>query len=351
MPCKLAISSVSLGRCSAGHRLEDKLEAASLHGYQGIELFYEEITHIARTLPGGLTRDNELKAARTIARLCKDRQLEIICLQPFWNYEGLLDRQEHAGRLEELSFWFSLAKILGTETILIPSNFLPPAALSGDTALAVADLREAADMGLREQPPIRFAYEALCWGTYWDLWEQSWELVKAVDRPNFGLCLDTFKIAGRIYADPTSPAFFTPNGDEAIRASLERLVSTVDVSRVFSIQITDAERLTQPLIAGHELHEPNQPPRMSWSRSCRLFYGEQDRGACLPIAQIAQALFQSLGFEGWVSMALFNKRMTETDKDVPWELAHRGEIAWRKLVQDMELRVEVTAPNATSTSP
>ena len=125
-------------------------------------------------------------------------------------------------------------------------------------------------MGLREQPPIRFAYEALCWGTYWDLWEQSWDLVKAVDRPNFGLCLDTFNIAGRIYADPTTPAFFTPKGDEAIRASLDRLVSTVDVSRVFSIQITDAERLAQPLIAGHELHEPNQPPRMSWSRSCRL---------------------------------------------------------------------------------
>ena len=350
MPCKLAIASVSLGRSSAGHRLEDRLDAARFYGYQGIELFYEEISHAARTLPGGLTRDNELKAAGTIARLCKDRQLEIICLQPFWNYEGLLDRQEHADRLDQLSFWFSLAKTLGTDLIQIPSNFLPAPALSGDTALAIADLREAADMGLCQQPPIRFAYEALCWGTHCDSWEESWDIVEAVDRPNFGLCLDTFNIAGRIYADPTSPAFFTPNGDEAVSKSLERLVTRIDVSRVFSIQIVDAERLSQPLTADHELHNPDQPPRMSWSRSCRLFYDEQDRGACLPITKISQAIFKRLGFKGWVSMELFNKRAADKDSNVPWELAHRGEIAWRKLAEDMDLSVEMAGLTVQSAS-
>ncbi|RYP84400.1 hypothetical protein DL769_001189 [Monosporascus sp. CRB-8-3] len=313
---------------------------ARAYGYEGIELFHEEIVHIAKQLPGGPTEHNEFQATHIIRDLCRERRLAILCLQPFWHYEGLLDRQQHVVRLGQLSLWFRLAKALGTNTIQIPSNFLPASRLSEDGALAVADLQEAADMGLREQPPIRFVYEALCWGTRCDIWEQSWETVQAVDRPNFGLCLDTFNIAGRIYADPTSTTGRTADCDRAVAESLERLVSTVDVDKVFYVQVVDAKRLPEPLVEGHEFYDADQPPRMSWSRNCRLFYGERERGAYLPITQISQAIFQGLGFEGWVSMELFNRRMSDEDETVPRELAHRGAIAWGKLVRDMGLRLD-----------
>ncbi len=339
MPCSLAITSVSLGRCFSGHSLSDRLDMAHSYGYRGIELFYEEIDYIAKRLPGVHPRANELEAARIIGNLCRERQLAILCLQPFWNYEGLLDRQEHAKRVEQLAFWFLLAQTLGTDMVQIPSNFLPTSRLSEDTALAVEDLQEVADMGLREQPPIRFAYEALCWGTRCDIWEHSWDIVKAVGRPNFGLCLDTFNIAGRIFGDPTARTARAPNYDEAIRESLGRLVATVDVHKVFCVQVADAEPPSGPLVKGHEFYIADQPPRMSWSRNYRLFYGEKDRGAYLPITQISQAIFQGLGFEGWVSMELFNRRMLDRDGKVPRELAIRGITAWGKLVSDMNLTI------------
>ncbi|KAI1499019.1 xylose isomerase-like TIM barrel [Biscogniauxia marginata] len=350
MPCKLAITSMSLGRCHAGHSLSHKLDMARLYGYKGIELFHEDLADIAKDLHGSSVAENELEAARIIRQLCQERGLAIICLQPLLHYEGLLDRQEHLRRLEKLSFWFQLARVLDTDIVQIPSNFLPASALSEDRSVAVADLQRVADMGLRERPPIRFVYEALCWGTRCDTWEQSWEVVQAVDRANFGLCLDTFNIAGRIYADPTAPSGRTLDCHEVVRESVARLVATVDVRKVFYVQVVDAERLAAPLVEGHEFYDAAQPARMSWSRNCRLFYGEKDQGAYLPVEEISRAIFQGLRFEGWVSMELFNRRMADADDVVPRELASRGAIAWEKLVRDMELRVDLPAPGILSAS-
>ncbi|KAI1823302.1 xylose isomerase-like TIM barrel [Xylaria intraflava] len=340
MPSRLAITSMSLGRSLAGHSFIHKVDMAHLYGYQALELFYDDLVGIAEKLPGGDTRENELEAANIIRRLCHERGIVILCLQPFAHYEGLLDRQQHLERIEKLRFWFQLAAVLHTDMIQIPSSFGPASELSEDMGLAVADLQKVADMGLQQNPPIRFVYETLCWGTRFNTWEQSWDIVKAVNRPNFGVCLDTFNIAGRIYADPASFTGRTPNCDEAVRECIARLVATVDVSKVFYVQVVDAERLSSPLVEGHEFYNAAQPARMSWSRNCRLFYGEEDRGAYLPVKEISRAIFHGLGFEGWVSMELFHRRMSDTDAMVPMELASRGAAAWAKLVRDMRLRTE-----------
>ncbi|EAQ83034.1 hypothetical protein CHGG_10852 [Chaetomium globosum CBS 148.51] len=207
MVCKLGITSMSLGRCYAGHSFVAKLDAAQKYGYQGIELFHEDLADVAKggdesMSLSGPSQKAQLAAAREIARLCKDRSIEIICLQPFSHYDGLVDRNEHQDRLKQLKFWFNLARQLGTDIIQIPANFLPADKVTGDISLIVSDLREVADMGLAMNPPIRFAYESLCWSTRIDTWELCWEVVQRVDRPNFGMCLDTFNIAGRIYARP-----------------------------------------------------------------------------------------------------------------------------------------------------
>ncbi|KAK9769552.1 putative Xylose isomerase-like protein [Seiridium cardinale] len=340
MPCRLAITSMSLGRCFAGHTFAHKLDMAQAYGYKGIELFHEDLADIANQLGNGSRAQNELQAADIIRNMCAQRDLAILCLQPFSGYEGLLDRHEHNRRLEQLQFWFQLAKALGTDIVQIPSSFSPASEISEDKNLIVSDLQKVADMGLQENPPIRFVYEALCWGTRVDHWEQSWEIVQAIDRPNFGLCLDTFNIAGRIYADPASPTGMNTNADQIVKESISRLLSTVDVSKVFYVQVVDAERLQDPLVEGHQFYNAEQPCRMSWSRNCRLFYGEKDRGAYLPVAEISRAIFHGLGFEGWVSLELFNRRMSDRDEDVPRELASRGAVSWAKLVQDMNLKVE-----------
>ena len=336
MPHRLAIASMSLGRASV-HKLPNKLDQAAKHGFEGIELFFEDLEHLSRELYGGTTPENLIAAAKEVRKLCADRNLQIICLQPFMHYEGLKDRQEHAARIDQLRLWFKIAKALGTDVIQIPSSFLPKDVITADVDTIVQDLREVAEMGLRESPVIRFAYESLSWATHVDTWEQCWEIVSLVDCPNFGICLDTFNIAGRVYADPAAQSGKTFSADADIKASIERLGKTVDRKKVFFVQVVDAERLDYPLVKGHEYYNSDQLPRMSWSRNCRLFYGEQDRGGYLPVRELADAFLNSIGYEGWWSLELFNRVMADKDPTIPAQLASRGAISWQKLKKDLHI--------------
>ncbi|KAI7531022.1 xylose isomerase-like protein [Hortaea werneckii] len=207
--------------------------------------------------------------------------------------------------------------------------------MSGDLDLIVSDLREVADLGAPYG--VQFAYESLCWGTYCDVWERSWEIVQKVDRPNFGICFDTFNMAGRVYADPAAPSRRTPNAAADMAASLQRLVETVDVKKIKFLQVVDAEYLDEPLQPGHKYYDPAQPARMSWSRNCRLFYGEEDRGAYLPVKAILHALLVDLRFEGWVSAELFSRSLVQPDPSVPAEHARRAAESWKKIVMDFNL--------------
>ncbi|KAL5601120.1 hypothetical protein BROUX41_005933 [Berkeleyomyces rouxiae] len=341
MPSQLGISTMSLGRCWAGHSFEHKMDMAAKYGYSGIELWHEDLMDIADRYPNGgaACRENQKQAARYVRSLCAARNLTILCLQPFALLEGAIDPAVHPARLQELEHWMELTRQLGTDLIHIASSMAPAAELSADLELAVTHLRAAGELAARQNPPVRLSYESLAWGSRVDKWEQSWDIVQAVNLPNFGLCLDTFNIAGRIFADPSRANGCTADAQQAVDASMKRLVASVDVDRVFFVQVVDAALLAEPLLPGHKYYDPAQPCRMSWSRNCRLFYGETEYGAYLPVKQISEAIFKGLGFEGWVSLELFNKRMSETDKSVPEELARRGAASWDRLVADMGLTV------------
>jgi 4-hydroxyphenylpyruvate dioxygenase len=95
MRCNLAIPTASLGRCSAGHLLETKLDVAKAYGYQGIELCYEDLLAVAGQRATGT-------AAYEIKAMCKKRGLHIVCLQAFLENEGALQRIEIDSKLREL---------------------------------------------------------------------------------------------------------------------------------------------------------------------------------------------------------------------------------------------------------
>ena len=342
-----AISSHSLGRAWV-HNLESKLDQAARYGFEGIEMFWEDLQYVARSLPGGPTSDNHLEAARVIRSMCDKRSIEVVCLQPFMHYEGLRDRQRHLEKLDEMRLWIQIANTLRTSIISVPSTRLPESETSGDMELIVQDLREVAD--LAAPAGIQIAYEALAWGTYIDRWDQAWDVVEKVDRSNFGICLDTFNIAARVYADPTTPTRKNPNAEAEIRKSLEKLVRTVNPKKVAYVQVVDAEYLPEPLEEGHEIYDPSQHPRMSWSRNCRLFYGEADKGAYLPVKAILKAVLQDIGFDGWISAELFNASLTDSSSTVPEQHAQRAAEGWHKIVEDFRIKVQLTKPQAGPTS-
>ncbi|KAJ5489220.1 3-dehydroshikimate dehydratase [Penicillium diatomitis] len=319
------IASMSLGKPWV-HNLPDKLLQAAAHGFQGIELFFDDLDCYAHRAFNG----DHLEAAHQTRTLCNNLGLTIICLQPFSMYEGLLDRAE-SDRLinDKLPRWFRLARALGTDMIQVPCNFLGPdpqtgaARTTGDRTVIVRDLQRLADLGAGAG--FRFVYEALCWGDHVDTWEASWEIVRAVDRSNFGLCLDSFNIAGRVYADPSSASGKTPHAAADMAASLQRLrAAQIDPSKIFYVQLVDGERLASPLDANHPFHVAGQPARMSWSRNARLFPFEESRGGYLPILDIASVFFDDIGFRGWVSLELFSRTLADPSPTTPADHARRG---------------------------
>lgn len=337
---KPAIASMSLGRAWV-HDLDQKIKQAAQAGFQGIEAFYEDLEYAARAHAGQAHtkspgEDALLWAARHFRALCDEHGLQVIGLQPFLFYEGLIDREQHRVLIDKLKVWFKLVKILETDIIQIPTNFLQTG-ITGDMDVIVADMVEVADLGLQENPPVRFAYENLAWGTYIDTWEGLWEVVSRVDRPNFGCCLDTFNIAGRVWGDPAAVGGMTPNADADLEDSMERLVKTIDVKKVFYIQVVDAERMEDPLVKGHPFFVEDQPARMSWSRNSRLFLYEKEKGGYLPVVKVAEAFIKKLGYRGWVSMELFSRTMSDPAPDVPMQHAQRGIESWKRLASQLSL--------------
>ncbi|BGP20933.1 hypothetical protein JCM10213_000566 [Rhodosporidiobolus nylandii] len=345
-----SIPTMSLGHGAAGHSLPDKLRAAADAGFVGIEVFYACLDSFSQSQPGDSPRDKLRNAARETKRIADSLGLEIFVLQPLLNYDGILDEKEHEERVDEAVFRFELCHLLGCDIMQIPANFRLDAGITGDEEKVVADLRELADLGAQQNPPIRFAYEPMCWSTHNYIWQHGWNIVQKVDRPNFCLVLDAFHIAGYEYADPTVPGGVRPDGSARLAASLSELVKIVPASKVLYLQLVDAELLSQPLLplgapspAPEDLgktvsiyHVDGQQPRMSWSRNCRLFPEETELGAYMPIADVFRAFLET-GFEGYVSLELFCRGMNDPDPNVPKRHAERGRRSWERLQKKLEL--------------
>ncbi|GAA5891088.1 hypothetical protein JCM6882_006416 [Rhodosporidiobolus microsporus] len=334
---------MSLGQASAGHRLPDKLRAAAEAGLVGIEIFDQCLEAYADEFEGATPQKRQRAAAKETGRLAKELGLEIFVLQPLRNYDGILDEQEHSKRIDEVNFRFELCKLLHCDLLQVPASFRLDDGVTGKEDKVVADLREIADLGLQQDPPIRFSYEGMCWSTTNYTWQKSWSIVQKVDRPNFGLVLDGFHIAGRDFADPTAPSGIRIGGHTRLACSLDELVRTVPVEKIFYLELADAELISPPLseIGAKEpskspFHVDGQQPRMSWSRNCRLFPYEQDRGGYMPVDKVMKA-FVELGFEGYLSFEIFHRDLFKEDKDVPTQFAQRAKRSWEKMKAEFDL--------------
>ncbi|EYE90259.1 uncharacterized protein EURHEDRAFT_519286 [Aspergillus ruber CBS 135680] len=212
-------------------------------GFQGAEIFYENLESAMKSHEEA-SPWNLLITAGEVENLCNAYGLIIIRLQPFL-------------KIEKLKLWFQIVKTLGTYIIQMITNFLTEN-VTGDMVLIVQDMVEAADLGLGRI------------GTFDSV-------VRRVDRLNFGSCLDALNITGRVWTDPASITGTTPNSASDLKESIECLVRTVYVHRVFCIQVADAERMQLLLTQGHPFHE---------------------RGGYLPVVDIARAVLKDLGYNG-----------------------------------------------------
>ena len=181
-----------------------------------------------------------------------------------------------------------------------------------------SDLKELADLLAAHN--FRLAYENWCWSTHAPDWKDVWEVVKAVDRPNIGLCLDTFQTAGGEWADPTTKSGMIEGegGQHALekrfQESLKNLATTIPAEKIYILQISDAYKPKEPLDPNPG--ENGMRPRGRWSMNLRPMPFD---GGYLPVVDVVKAVLQT-GFRGWFSMEVFDGGPSGQDqewKDMP----------------------------------
>ncbi|MGY1496244.1 TIM barrel protein [Streptomyces sp. QTS52] len=239
----------SIATVSLSGSLTEKLTAASRAGFDGVEIFENDL------LASPLTPE-EIRAR------CADLGLTIDLYQPMRDIEAVPE-DEFARNLRRARHKFELMRRLGTDTVLVCSS-VSPLALDDD-ALAAAQLGQLAD--LAQDFGVRVAYEALAWGRHVSTYDHAWSIVEAAGHPALGTCLDSFHILSR-GSDPKG-------------------IEDIPGEKIFFLQLADA-----PLLAMDVLQ---------WSRHYRCFPGQGG----FDIAGLVQHVVRA-GYDGPLSLEVFN---------------------------------------------
>ncbi|KAL8766362.1 MAG: hypothetical protein Q9209_006832 [Squamulea sp. 1 TL-2023] len=287
--------------------LDQKVSAIAGAGFQGIELGFPDLLSFAskNSNKDVDTQDFDTlcDAGRRVASICQESELKVVMLQPFSNFEGWpedSDGRKDAFRRAE--GWIRIMQAVGTDMLQVGSTDSPHAISSLD--YLASDLRQLCD--LLAPHNFRLAYENWCWATHAPDWKDVWEIVQKVDRPNIGLCLDTFQTAGGEWADPTTASGLIERegGKELLekqfKTSLQILGRTIPKEKIYILQISDAYKPPKPLDA--EPDEQGLRPRGRWSSCLRPV---PFNGGYLPVVEVAKAVLET-GFRGWFSMEVFD---------------------------------------------
>lgn len=244
--------------CISG-TLEEKLAACAAAGFDGVELFEQDL--ITSPLSPEEVRE---RAARL--------GLTLDLYQPFRDLEGV-EPEQFALNLERLEAKFQLMDRLGIDTILVCSNV--DTATVHDDAIIADQLRQAGELGARYGK--RIAYEALAWGTYVNTYWHSWELARAAEHEAIGVCIDSFHILSR--------------GDDPSR------IAEIPGEKIFFVQLADAQPMGMDVLP--------------WSRHHRVFPGEGG----FDVVEMVRLLTHA-GYSGPLSLEIFNDVFRETDPAV-----------------------------------
>ncbi len=239
----------SIATVSISGTLGEKMEAAAAIGFDGVEIFENDLL----TFEGSPT---------DVRYLAESLGLAITCFQPFRDFESMPDPQR-ARNMDRAERKFDVMQQLGAELLLVCSN-VSPASIDDDSR-ATADLLEMAERAHKRG--LRVGFEALAWGRNINKWRHAWNIIKAANHPALGLIVDSFHTL-------------------ALGDNISTL-SEVPVEKIFFAQLADAPKLSMDVL--------------SWSRHFRNFPGQGQ----LPVADFVRDLVGA-GYRGPLSLEIFN---------------------------------------------
>ncbi|MCF5701822.1 3-dehydroshikimate dehydratase QuiC [Pseudomonas syringae] len=239
----------SIATVSLSGTLPEKLEAIAAAGFDGVEIFENDLLYYDGS-------------PREIKQMCADLGIAITLFQPFRDFEGCR-RDRLARNLERAERKFDLMQELGTDLVLVCSN--ASADSVGDQQILVDDLRLLAEhAGARG---LRIGYEALAWGRHVNTYQQVWDIVRQADHPSLGVLLDSFHTLS-LKGDPSA-------------------IADIPGDKIFFVQMADAPILQMDVL--------------EWSRHFRCFPGQGEFDLPGFLAPIIQS-----GYTGPLSLEIFN---------------------------------------------
>ncbi|BBP79507.1 4-hydroxyphenylpyruvate dioxygenase [Pseudomonas gingeri NCPPB 3146 = LMG 5327] len=239
----------SIATVSLSGTLPEKLEAIAAAGFDGVEIFENDLLYYDGS-------------PREIRQMCADLGIAITLFQPFRDFEGCR-RDRLARNLERAERKFDLMQELGTDLVLVCSN--ASADSLGERQILVDDLRLLAERaGARG---LRIGYEALAWGRHVNTYQQVWDIVRQADHPSLGVLLDSFHTLA-LKGDPDA-------------------IAQIPGDKIFFVQMADA-----PILAMDVLE---------WSRHFRCFPGQGEFDLPGFLAPIIKS-----GYTGPLSLEIFN---------------------------------------------
>ncbi|MFD5232640.1 bifunctional sugar phosphate isomerase/epimerase/4-hydroxyphenylpyruvate dioxygenase family protein [Streptomyces qaidamensis] len=239
----------SIATVSLSGSLTEKLDAAARAGFDGVEIFENDL------LASPLTPED-------VRARCADLGLRIDLYQPMRDIEAVPET-EFARNLRRARHKFELMRRLGADTVLVCSSVSPQAV--DDDALAAGQLSRLADAA--RESGVRVAYEALAWGRHVSTYDHAWRIVETAGHPSLGTCLDSFHILSR------------GTGTQGIE--------DIPGEKIFFLQLADA-----PLLAMDVLQ---------WSRHYRCFPGQGG----FDVAGLVRHVLAT-GYDGPLSLEVFN---------------------------------------------
>ncbi|KAI0838144.1 xylose isomerase-like protein [Hypoxylon sp. FL0890] len=322
--------------CSIGHKeshtLPLKLKAIADAGFDAIELSMPDILAYGKMLNG---KEPDLKDYDTLVEIGKafktqveEHNLKVLMLQPFANFEGWpKGSNERKDAFERAKGWMRIMEAVGTDMLQVGSSDAPGISSSIDDL--AGDLSELADLCAAKGQ--RIAYENWCWATHAPNWKDVWRIIEKANRPNLGLCLDTFQSGGGEWADPTTKSGLIEglSRDELEsrwRQSLAELSKTVPPEKIYLLQISDAYKMEPPIEA--KTSDEGLRPRGQWSHDYRPLPYD---GGYLPVQDFLKAVLGT-GFRGWLSIEVFDNKGPEKYSDM-LEFSKKAMASLEKLLQ------------------
>ena len=282
--------ATSVSTVSLSGSLDEKMRAIAEAGFDGFEVFEPDLIS-SPDLPAD------------IAKKAADLGLTVDLYQPFRDADSD-DPDQFARNLVRAERKFDVMEQLGCDLLLVCSSPLAGAVREDDMLIEqMATLAERA-----HRRGLRLAYEALAWGSHVDTYRHAWNIVRQVDHPALGTCLDSFHILSR--------------GDDPSG------IREIPGEKIFFLQLADAPHLVMDVL--------------QWSRHHRCFPGQGN----FDLATFGADVVAS-GYTGPWSLEIFNDVFRHSDTGRTASDAHRSLLHLQEQVRS----VDTVVPNPDLFSP